>query len=118
MRRTLRGAQRLFERPERRQVAVIPTHVAQLGTQAVERFRIVNAAGLFEAVLHVFVQLRQAPFRPCHAHHRHIENLAFGQCVERGKDHLVREVTARAENDQCVGGHHAIRGVVHFDNSP
>ena len=56
-----------------------------------------------DALLHVRAELLQRPLRARHADDGHVEVPALRQRLERGEDLLVREIAARAEEDEAVG---------------
>src|SRR6266852_8352313 len=103
----MRGASGLSQRPlERRiglRVVVVPGHVLEEGQEATERALFQRGAGLRDTVGDPRLELRLTPRTGCHSDHWDGEDTPLDHRVERGKDHLVGEVTRQAEQYQRIG---------------
>src|SRR5712664_3357711 len=102
----MRGASGLSQRPlERRiglRVVVVAGHVLEEGQEATERALVHRGAGLLDAVGDPRPQLRHTPRTGSHSDHWNGEDTPLDHRVERGKDHLMGEVTRQAEQYERI----------------
>jgi hypothetical protein len=105
VRRSLRAVERLVQRAEGLDVAVVAVDIAERVGERDERAVVVHAAAvLLDAVASTLAEVVDAPVRRRHPDHWHCELPALRHGVERREDLLVGEVAGGAEEDQRVGG--------------
>src|SRR6185437_3998255 len=95
-------AEDLAQGDERFPVAVVAVVVAEQADETRHRTLIRRGDEILDAVAHPPGELFQAPPRAGHADHRHVEQSAAGEIVERRKNLSVAEVSGRAEEHQRI----------------
>ena len=85
-----------------REVVVVAIDVAQQAIKFAER-NFVDAAVLDDALAGTGAELIDVPARLGDADHRHIQAARFGECLERGENLLVRQITGGAKEHEGIG---------------
>ena len=100
--RALRRTECLLQRCERGAIVVIAVDVTQQADEARRHGCIDVVHELLEALAHARGQLLELPALPRHADHRHAEEVAAHQVIQRRIDLAIAQVPGRPEEHQRV----------------
>jgi hypothetical protein len=103
IKRSLRGAQRLFQCFEGRRLAVVAVDVLQQCRQALHRRRLGRFDEGLQALVHMRDELLARPTGTCDTNHRNFQLLAQHQMVERRKYLARAQIAGGAKNHQSIG---------------
>src|SRR4051812_3302956 len=102
----LSAGERLFQRLERRRIAVVTTDVRQHGGELVVRVLIEVRPVLLDAFERVLTERLRVPVRRREPDDREVvDTTAPNQLVQRGKQFLLREVAGGTEEDERITLH-------------